>query len=127
MLARLVVPWDPGNSVGFDDKPRHDVPPSGHGVTTSRSSPRPGLARGSDRAARPHNLGSSSGGALRPDAALLTLQRGAGNRAVTRLMAAQGLGPVVGAVQLPGVVVEGGQLGPEGPGVLWRVTAVQPW
>jgi hypothetical protein len=90
MLARLVVPWDPGNSVGFDDKPRHDVPPSGHGVTTSRSSPRPGLARGSDRAARPHNLGSSSGGALRPDAALLTLQRGAGNRAVTRLMAAQG-------------------------------------
>ena len=38
-----------------------------------------------------------------------------------------GLRPVVGRVELPHVVVEGGQLGAMTHGVLWRVTAVQPW
>ena len=37
------------------------------------------------------------------------------------------LGPVVRAVQLPDVVVEGWQLGAITHGVEWRVTAVQPW
>jgi negative regulator of replication initiation len=63
---------------------------TGHRLTTPRSSPQPGLAQGSDRRVHPHNLGSSGREAFRPDAAaLLTLQRGAGNRAVAQLMTAQ--------------------------------------